>query len=66
MSRGISLVGLNRRPGGDTGDFTPGSCALDSGLALSGDWAIVRRDVSAIGFGRDGGRRAWKCVFACL
>lgn len=30
MSRGISLVGLNRRQGGDTGDSTPGSCAVGS------------------------------------
>ncbi len=27
-SRGISLVELNRREGGNAGDFTPGSCAL--------------------------------------
>ena len=30
MSRGISLVGLNRRLGGDTVDSTPVQCALDS------------------------------------
>lgn len=29
MSRGINLVGLNRRESGATGDSTPGSCALD-------------------------------------
>lgn len=30
MSRGINLVGLNRRQDGDTGDSTPGSCAVGS------------------------------------
>jgi len=30
MSRGISLVGLNRWQGGDTGDSTSVQCVLDS------------------------------------
>jgi len=30
MSRGINLVGLNRWQSGDTGDSTPGACALGS------------------------------------
>ncbi len=30
MSRGISLVGLNRWQGGNTGDSTSVQCALDS------------------------------------
>lgn len=54
MSRGINLVGLNRWQSGDTGDSTPGACALGmrgSPWLPSEDvgWQLRLEDVADIG-----------------